>query len=520
MKTSTLFCASLLALSSLGATAHASVLRAHIDADIRSTDPGVNRDGGTDAVVLHMVEGLVGHDAKGQPKPLLADKIDVSADGLQYTFHLRRDVKFHNGAPLTADDVLWSWQRFMTPKTGWRCLADFDGRLRVKVLDVKAADAHTVVYTLDRADPLFLDSLARSDCGGTGVVHRDSLNADGSWNQPIGTGPFKFKEWRHREFVSLAKHAGYVSRGGKVDGYVGAKRPLVDELRYIVISDASTAKAALSSGAIDVMSKFPYSEIGEFKNHPQIAITIAPQLAPTTLQLQTRDKVMSNQKLRQAIAAALDYTQLVGGVTYGLAEPNNSIVPVSSPFFSAVQKQGYRTDPARAKQLLAESGYKGEKIVISTNKRNPANFDAALIAQAMMQQAGINTDIEVLEWGAQHDKWQKGNFQMMSFSYSARMDPSLSFEAMMGPKDTQPRKLWENPKALDLLEQSMQTADAGKRQAIYDDLHRLMLQDVPVIVLFNTLSAGAYRKNIEGFQSSIFSSPNFWEVSKQDAAAK
>lgn len=518
MKFTALLGSSLLSIMAASAPVHASVLRAHIDADIRSTDPGVNRDGGTDALVLHIVEGLVGHDSQGRAKPLLADTVTVSDDGLNYTFKLRENIKFHNGATLTADDVLWSWKRFTDPKTGWRCLSDFDGRIRTKVVEVKAVDAQTVVYTLEQPDPLFLDSLARSDCGGTGIVHRDSLNADGTWKQPIGTGPFKFNEWRHREFISLLKNEGYVSRADKFDGYVGSKRPLVDELRFIIISDPSTAKAALASGAIDVISKFPYSELSEFKDNKKVAITVAPQLAPTTFPIQTNDKLLGNIKMRQAIAAALDYTQLVDGVTYGQAKPNQSIVPVSSPFYSDVQKKGHVHDLARAKKLLAEAGYKGEKIVISTNKRNPAHFDGALIAQAMMQQAGINTDIEVIEWGVQQDKWQKGNYQMMSFSYSARTDASLSYEAIMGPKATQPRKLWENPKALDLLEQSMKTADTAERQKIFDELHTLMLEDIPVLVLFNTLSAGAYRTDIKGYKSTIFSSAIYWEVEKLDAS--
>lgn len=519
MKFASLLSCSLLSVAAAGTGAQATVLRAHIDADIRSTDPGVNRDGGTDAVVLHIVEGLVGNDAMGRAKPLLAERIAVSEDGRTYTFTLRDGITFHNGARLTADDVLWSWRRFTDPKTGWRCLSDFDGRIRTKVLDVKATDARTVVYTLDQADPLFLDSLARGDCGGTGIVHRDSIDADGNWKHPIGTGPFKFKQWRHREFVSLEKNEAYKSRSDKYDGYVGAKRPLVDELRYVVITDPSTAKAALASGAVDVMSKFPYSELSEFKNNKEISITVAPQLAPTTFPIQTRDPLLSNVKLRQAIAAALDYDQLVEGVTYGQAKPNQSIVPVSSPFYSEVQKKGHKHDLALAKRLLSEAGYKGEKIVITTNKRNPVHFDGALIAQAMLQQAGINAAIEVVEWGTQQDKWQKGNYQLMSFSYSARTDASLSYEAIMGPKDTQPRKLWDNPKAQALLEKSMSTDDVSERQKMFDELHVMMLQDIPVIALFNTLSAGAYRNSVKGYQSTLFSNAIFWEVEK-DAAAK
>lgn len=498
------------------ASAGATTLRVHQDADIRSTDPGVNRDGNTDAVVLHMVEGLVGYDAKGQAKPLLAERIDVSEDGLTYTFHLRQGVKFHNGAPLTADDVVWSWNRFMNPKTGWRCLSDFDGRVRLKVEDVQATDAKTVVFRINQADPLFLSSLARNDCGMTAITHRDSLKADGSWDKPIGTGPFKLGEWRPREYIQLLRYDDYASLPGGRDGYVGSKQPKVDEIRFVVISDPATAKTALASGDIDIMSKVPYSEMEEMKGHPQIGVTVAPQLAPSTLPLQTRDKLLSNVKLRQAIAAALDYEQLVEGVTYGLAKPNNSLVPSASPYFSEAQQRGFVPDRARVKQLLAEAGYKGEKIVISTNKRNLPNFDAAVIAQAMLQEAGINAEIEVLEWGAQQDKWQKGNYQMMSFSYSSRMDPSLSFEAVMGPKDTQPRKVWEDAQALEQLTASMRETDPAKRQALFDALHGRMMEQVPIIALFNTLSTGAYRKNVEGFESSIFGTPQLWEVSKKD----
>ncbi|MBO1011967.1 ABC transporter substrate-binding protein [Achromobacter sp. SD115] len=500
------------AAPALGAT----VLRAHQDADIRSSDPGVNRDANTDGVILHVVEGLVGYDAKGQPAPLLAEKIDVSEDGKTYTFHLRQGVTFHNGAPLTADDVVWSWNRYMDPKTGWRCLTDFDGRIGLKVEGAAATDPATVVFKLDRAAPLFLDSLARSDCGMTAITHRDSVKPDGTWDKPIGTGPFRFAEWRRREYVSLTRFENYANRPGKPDGYVGSKRPLVDEVRFVVISDPATAKTALASGAIDVMSKVPYSEVAELAENKAISTNVSPQLAPSTLTIQTRDKLLSNPYLRQAIAAALNYKELVAGVTYGLAEPNNSLVPVASPYYGEAEKKGYVYDLARAKALLAKAGYKGEKIVISTNKRNLPNYDAAVITQAMLQQAGINADIEVLEWGAQQDKWQKGNYQMMSFSYSSRMDPALSFEAVTGDKASQPRKLWDDPGARALLEKATNATAPAERQALLDQLHRLMLEQVPIIPLFNTLSTGAYRKNVQGFESSIFGAPLLWEVSKTE----
>ena len=123
--------------------AHAAtdtVLRVQLNADIRSTDPGVNRDGNTDAVVMHMVEGLVALREDTSIGPLLADKVTPSKDGKTYTFRLRDGVHFHNGATLTSAEVVWTWKRYLTPATQWRCLPDFDGHGIAKILSVEAID--------------------------------------------------------------------------------------------------------------------------------------------------------------------------------------------------------------------------------------------------------------------------------------------------------------------------------------------------------------------------------------------
>ena len=140
---------SALALALLGATAQAQTVNVALNADIRSTNPGVNRDDNTDAVVLHMVEGLVGYRENGAVAPLLAETIDVSPDGLTYTFHLRKGVRFHNGAGMSSADVLWSWNRYMDAKTDWRCRPEFDGRIGLKVTEVAAPDPATFVMKLE-----------------------------------------------------------------------------------------------------------------------------------------------------------------------------------------------------------------------------------------------------------------------------------------------------------------------------------------------------------------------------------
>lgn len=495
------------------AAVSASTLKVQLRADIRSINPGVNRDHNTDGVVLHMVEGLVAYGETSEPKPLLAETVSVSEDGKTYRFTLRSGVRFHNGASLTAEDVVWSWNRYMDPKTDWRCLSEFDGRGLVKVVSVTAADPKTVVFTLDRPSALFLGSLARTDCAMTGILHKDSVKADGGFDKPIGTGPFKFGEWKRGELVRLQRFADYAALPGAIDGLTGAKRPLVETLDFVVVPDLATAKAALLSGDIDVVPDLANADVAELKATPSVKLSVKSHMGLVGLIMQTRDPVIGNVKLRRAIAAAIDKAELVSAVTDGLGKPNGSVVPTLSAYHGKVQEEDIAHDPAAARKLLAEAGYKGEKIVMLANKRYPQSFEAAVVAQQMLQAAGINVEIEVLEWATQLDRYNKGNYQIQAFPYSGRLDPSLSFESITGPKDKQPRKLWDNPEVQALLERSMVVADKAERQKLFDELHRRFLADMPMVMLYNGIVAGGTAKRVDGYVSSLTSLPRLWEVS-------
>ena len=500
------------AVAALSAPAAAQSLTVAVAADLRSNNPGVNRDDNTDDFALQIVEGLVGYREDGTVGPLLAESVETSADGKTYTFKLRDGVTFHNGAPLTSADVLWSWNRYMDPKTEWRCLSEFDGRSGVKVESATAPDPKTFVMTLNKANALFLDSMARTDCAMVGITHKDSVKADGSWDKPIGTGPFKFGEWKRGEYFTMTAFEGYKSpKGDKVDGYLGSKRPLVKEVKFMIVKDAATVKAGLTSGAIDLSEILP-SDVEEVRKNDKLTVVTAPTATRHTLLIQTRDPVMSNVKLRQAIAASLDMGELVAAASNNLGTPNPSFVYSRSAYFGDVQKKGYSYDPARAKALLKEAGYKGEKITLIANKRPTVpSFPTAVVAQAMMQAAGINAEIEVLDWATQLDRYSKGSYQMQSFSYSARFDPALGLEQFAGPKEKQPRKVWDDPEAQAMIDKAAAIADKAERQKLFDALHDKMIADVPLIFTFNGIDAIAHSKRISGFQPWQ-SKLRMWEV--------
>lgn len=503
-----------LLLTLTGLATQAQPLTMAVKQDIRSTHPGVNRDGPTDGVVLHMVEGLVGYRENGSVGPLLAERIEMSEDGQRYTFPLRKDVTFHNGQPLTADDVVWSWQSYLDPDTKWRCLPEFDGRNGLKIESVQATDAHTVVFQLSRASATFLDMLARTDCGMAGILHRDSFKADGSWDKPVGTGPFRLDAWVRGQYVDMKRYEGYVSPpGDERDGYLGLKQAHVDHIRFLVVPDLATMKAGLGAGNLDI-ADIPLSDISEFKTNPRLRALPGATAAKFAMLFQTRDPALSNVKLRQAIAAAIDYEQLVAAMTEGEGQPNNSAIYPHSEFYSDIQRKGYTYDPERARALLRESGYRGEPIKLVANKQTQV-FPPAVMVQAMLQAVGINVTLDVMEWGTQLDRYNTGNYQMMSFSYSPRLDGALSYESFTGDKETQPRKTWDNPRALALLREALTVADPARRQALFDELHTLQLEDVPLIITHNRIDVGATGAHVEGYQPWLTSTPRLWGVRVQ-----
>lgn len=491
-----------------------TTLRVGLNADIRSTEPGVNRDENTDTVMLHIVEGLVAHREDASVGPLLARQVQLSDDGMSYTFKLREGVRFQNGATLTANDVKWTWDRYLNPKTQWRCLAEFDGRGGAKIIGIETPDPLTVVFRLDQPNGLFLASMARPDCGGSGILHPDSLAADGSWRAPVGTGPFSLAKWTPGQSVLLSRFKDYSLRDeAGPDGFTGKKQSLVDDVSFMVIPDPSSAKAALMSSNVDLLPNVSASDAEELKATRGVQISFSPIMAICGLLFQTNDPLLKDVRIRQAIAHSLDYGQMVTALTNGTSEPNNSAIPQTSPFYSATARQGYRYDPQEAQRLLKEAGYQGQPIKMIVNKRYTQMFDMGLLSQAMAQASGLNIQMETLEWGTQLERYQSGNYQMMAFSYSSRLDPALSFDSLMGDKTKEPRKVWDNPQAQGLLREAVRQSDPARRQELFDQLHRMMIHDTPMVIIYNGTVAAALRDNVKGFRSWPVSSPRLWGVS-------
>jgi peptide/nickel transport system substrate-binding protein len=488
-----------------------SVLRSMITTDIRGLMPGISPDDNTGLVLQNVYEGLLAWRADGSVAPMLAKEIATSEDGLTYRFTLRDGVTFHNGAPLTSSEVAWTWARFLDPKGGWPCRANFDGTRQIKIVAVETPTPLQVVFRLAEPSGAFLSMLARSDCDGTGIAHPDSVGADGVWKEAVGTGPFKLAEWRRGQYVELARFPAYHARNEPADGLAGAKLAKLDRIRLTIVPEPSTAKTAVQSRQLDLWPSIDPKFASELKGS-EIEIVASPVSSLNAVVMQTNDPVLKDKRIRQAIEAAIDYKSMAESLTDGYATPSTSLVPVSSRYYGAVEKNGHAYDPARAKKLLAEAGYRGQPLKITTNSRFAVMNDVAVLVQAMAQQVGINMTVEVVEFATQLSRYFKGDYQLMVFNYTPYLDPLFGLDRFIGDKAKQADRVWGHPQAIGLLAKLAQASSPEARQPLFDDLHRLFIDDSPMVVWSSGVNVSAYAKSVRGYTTWPGRKPRFWNV--------
>lgn len=493
----------------------AAELRIAIQGDIKGTNPGVTRDGNTDTVIHHIVESLVAYQENLEVAPLLAQSIEVSDDLARYTFHLRTDVRFHNGAPLTAREVQWSWQRMLNPATRWRCRHWYDGSgaQGVRIESIAAPDPHTVVFELASPSAAFLDRMANVQCV-TAILHPDSVDDDGGWREPVATGPYVFRDWQRGEYVLLERFDGYVPRGEPQNGYAGARRALVPRVRFMIVTDAAVGVAGILSGDIDILPLLPLHLVREFERRTDLEVQGVPQLSWSVLLLQSDDPLLADPRMRKAIAHAVNQEEVATISTFGRMGANPSAVPLQSAYHTDVHDRWWPYDPSKARALLEEAGYGGQILRVQTNRKIPFMFENAIAIQAMLTAVGMNVELEVVDWATQLSDFFAGRFQLSSFGYSGRTHPVLNYAAFLGRRETMANAQWENSRALELLEEAEAVADRARQRAAFEQIHLLMREEVPLIGLYNEYSADVTRISVDGYEPWSLGRPRAWGVSK------
>lgn len=459
----------------------------------------------TQEVAWHIFEPLVTLNSKYEVVPLLVEKIDVSVDGKTITLPLRKDVTFHNGKALTADDVVASLNR-------WR-KASSVGRSSLAKGEITAKDANTVVITMPQPSGTILPALA-SGLQGAVIMPKEVLDeaGDGNVKQFIGTGPFQFVEWKQDQYIHLKKFADYKTLPGESDGLAGKREAKVENLYFIPVADTATRVAGLQSGEFDFAEEIPFDNYETLKSDPNLTAYVAKPSRYLGLIFNTKSGLFANQKMRQAVNAGVDCDAIMKAVTGNAEfyELDQGLAFKEQIWYVDSGKDKYnKKDVAAAKSMLAEAGYKGETVTILTTRDYDYMYKSAIVTKDQLEKLGMKVNVEVYDWPTLLSKRADDKAWSIFFT---------GFGIMTEPTQTlflDSRNKWpgwyNNPKVDQLLDDMRVSTDFGAAKQSFAQVQGLFWEDVPVIKVGNLHRLNMMRKNVKGFR--FFTENFYWNVS-------
>jgi peptide/nickel transport system substrate-binding protein len=425
----------------------------------------------SEALYGNLFEGLVRLAADGSVGPCLAASWDISADGLTYTFHLRGGVRFHNGVRFDADTATYSLERAL----GADSLNPQRARIRA-ISAVQALDPLTMRLSLSRRSGGLMQSLALG-----AFVMVEPRSAASNTTQPIGTGPFRFVDWRRGDALMLERN----------DDYWG-ERPRLARVTFKFISDPTAAYAALMTGDVDAFSAYPAPEnIPQFAADRRFKVYVGSTEAETVLALNNRQPPLSLLPVRRAIAHALDRRALIDGAMFGYATPIGSHFPPRSPDYIDLTG-AYPHDLDRARALLAQAGYPdGFSVTLKLPPPSYARRAGEIIA-SQLGAVGIRVTIENLEWA----QWLDQVF--------ARHDYDMSIVAHVEPMDYDIYARddyyfgYSNADFKALIAALDDTIDPVRRHELLGDIQRKLAQDAVNGFLFQLPRLAVWNAHLHG----------------------
>ena len=309
--------------------------------------------------------------------------------------------------------------------------------------------------------------------------------------------------------MEIVRFPGYVAQSTPWSGLTGKREALVEKVRYLVVPDPATRKAALVSGDVD-LTAMTGDAAADMRKQPGVEVFAAETTSWYGLLLNDQDPMLKDKRVRQGIAAAIDRDAIADVVSFGQGKGTASALPTFSRYYSPLHATAAKPDKAKAQALLKAGGYTGQPLTMTTNKRWPLMYDQAVLAQQMLEEVGVKINLEVVEWGLQLANYNKGAYQMQSFGYSARYEPLGHWERIIGPE---PRKIWKDPDVIQILKTAEASSDPAVVQAGADELFRRFVDAVPGVAVFHVVNEVVATKRIQGIKSSPLGGLYVWNVS-------
>jgi len=474
--------------------------------DAVELDPADVTDGESITVMNNIFEGLVRYKSGStEVEPCLATSWDTSSDGLVWTFHLRKNVKFQDGTPFNADAVVFSYERQRDTNHPFHQYGKWEywGWCFSEIAKTEKVDDLTVKITLSQPFAPFLSTMAMFTMD---VVSPTNCNQwkDQWFAHPVGTGPFSFVEWVKGDHVTLQKNPSY-----------WGTEPKIDTLIFRVIDDPSSRYLALQKGEVQGM-EFPNpTDLPKITQDSTLTVLSAPGLNVGYLAMNVGtdtpgfQKPFADVRVRQAINYAINKKDIVSQLYKGTAIPAvNPIPPTLWGYNDTVQDYSY--DPAKAKELLKEAGYpNGFKTNLwAMPVSRPYMFDPKAIAtaiQADLKQVGIDAEIVTYDWGTYLQKTEAGEHAMCLLGWTADYaDPDDFLYVLL---DSDAAKVgsagnvafYRNATVHTLNKEAQMTTDLNKRIDYYKQVQQIVHDDAPWVPLAYATQTLVFAKNVKGF---------------------
>jgi peptide/nickel transport system substrate-binding protein len=420
--------------------------------------------------------------------PSLAESWEISPDGTVYTFTIKQGVKFHDGSPMTMDDVVFSLERVFDPKgSGYSFLFG-------TVAGVKAVDDTTLEIALREPFTPLLDNL---NVFPASIVPRKAVEAgaEGFAQNPIGTGPFKLKEFAKGRHVHLVKHEGYWKQD----------RPRVDEVFIPYVTDDNTRILRIQGGEVDAAVAIPYAQIDQLNAQDDIDVKIEALFRFDGMWLNHAESPLDDVKVRQALNYATDKESMLKSIFFDKVEIANHMMPKMKYWREDVQAYGY--DPEKAKSLIAESKVPDGftlPIVIPTG-----DVIVQQIAQIMKESysdIGVDVQITNLDIGTAYTNFSQFNYVAGSNWYITSDVPGpdelaaiqFDYSAASGTKSFFTN--YNSKRATELVQEAGRSDDAAREQLL-GDLQQLVMDDAVLVALFFTPARAALRSHVKDFKT-------------------
>ena len=492
-KLSMIFLLLVMALLSVNIYAETTVTVAQ-NADAKTLDPTASNDVPSHRVTLQIYDNLVDRD-HGKLVPGLAESW-TQVDPLTLDVKIRKNIKFHNGDPMTVGDVVFSLQKAKDAPSMMSFYSDID--------KIEAIDDETVRITTKKSFGPLVNYLAHK---GAGIMSEKAVKAAGDnyGQHPIGTGPFMFDSWVSADRIVLKANPDY---------YKG--KPAIDTLVFRVIPEGVNRTIALETKEADIAYDIDPIDHDMVKHHSNLTLLQKSALTMNYLGFNTEKAPFNKKEVRQAIAYAIDMNSMIAAVYLGAASKANS--PVSPEVFGYNKDtKGYDYNVAKAKELLAQAGYpNGFKAKIWTND-NGIRRDTAVILQDQLKQIGIDATIEILEWGSYLDRLIRKEHDMFLLGWTPSPDADSALYAVFHSKNhgsAGNRTYYTNARVDELLDKGRETTVEADRIESYKEAQDIIMDEVPLIPLVYPDNNVGMQKTIKGFELDPENQHNLYPVSK------